>query len=143
MTIPASLKICNKLGRIKLDNNQSITPSSYSEWHRTLGPEYTAHDIDFVELRHDRGIVGIFSVTGNLNDKNHLENSKGYICNRSSFKMEVQSMRELSSLNRYKAYYVLYTKDMSVFDVWNVNESKEPKWKRMDQDQYNNFIKGL
>ena len=32
-----------------------VRPSEYSNWHRKLGSEYLAVDIDFVEYRKDRG----------------------------------------------------------------------------------------
>lgn len=57
--------------------------------------EYTAHDLDFIEVRRNEGIVGLFSITGNLNDESYIKNSKKYICQRTSFQMEVRSMREL------------------------------------------------
>lgn len=117
-----------------------IRPTVYSEFHRTLGGNCFATDIDFVEFRPDRGIVGFFGVTGRLKDERHINNSKTMIWARTN--VERQILYELQLKTGKPAFFVIHTDDLSVFHVHKITESME-KFDRMDKEQYSNFIRSL
>lgn len=116
-------------------------PSNYSEWHRTLGIDFKAVDIDFVEYRESRGIVGLFGVTGRCKDKNHINNSKKYIIQRTYVERKI--LKELAEGKDYSSYLVIHTEDLSVFHVWNLNKCENPEWIEYSKEEYEKFIKNL
>lgn len=115
-------------------------PSEYSEWHRTLGAEYLTADIDFVEYRRDRGIVAIIDVTGEMEDEGHLYNSKKYIWART--RMQRNILSAISKALNVPAYFVLHTKGMTLFHVYDLSDSTETPT-RMTCEQYAAFVKKL
>lgn len=115
-------------------------PPAYSIWHRTLSAKCLAVDVDFVEYRNGRGIVGIFAVTGECNDENHINNSKRFIWRRTNVERKV--MVELSQKVGCPAYYVIHDNDLTVFHVHDLSNNLET-FTRMDREQYSNFIEGL
>ena len=114
--------------------------SDYSSWHRTLGREYLAVDIDFVEYRQNRGIVAFLAVTGRLKDEKHRMNSKRFIWKRTA--IERQIMTELSSKTGVPAFFTIHNNDFSIFHVHNLAEDLS-KFERMNQNEYGEFIKLL
>ena len=117
-----------------------VRPTEYSEFHRTLGGECYATDIDFVEWRIGRGIVGFFAVTGRLKDERHLKNSKPMIWARTE--VERQILYQLSISTGKPAFLVIHTSNMNIFHVHNIKNSID-KFDRMDQEEYTQFIRKL
>lgn len=115
-------------------------PSEYSLWHRSLGPQFFAIDIDYVEFRKDRGIVAFIAVSGEVEDENHLINSKPYIWSRT--KMEREILLQLSKNVNVPSFFVIHTKDLSVFHVHKIREDIN-KFEKMNQDEYTRFIQSL
>ena len=115
-------------------------PSEYSEWHRTLGCEYLTADIDYVEYRIGRGIVALIDVTGEMEDEGHLLNSKKYIWARTKMQREILST--MSKALGVPAFFVLHTKGLTVFHVYNLADTEE-KPQRMTCAEYTNFVKKL
>ena len=115
-------------------------PSEYSEWHRTLGSEYLTADIDYVEFRRGRGIVALIDVTGEMNDEGHLLNSKKFIWARTKMQREILSA--MSKALGVPAFFVLHTKDMTIFHVYNLSDIAE-KPLRMSCEEYTRFVKNL
>lgn len=115
-------------------------PSEYSEWHRTLGSEYLTADIDFVEYRIDRGIVALIDVTGEMEDEGHMFNSKKYIWGRT--RMQRNILSTMSKALHVPAYFVLHTKGMTLFHVYDLSDSTETP-KLMTREQYTAFVKNL
>ncbi len=115
-------------------------PGEYSQWHRTLGSGCYAVDIDFVEFRPGRGIVGFFGVTGRLNDERHIINAKQMIWSRTKIEREI--LHELYVKTGVPAYLVIHTEDLSVFHVHKVSDSIE-QFRRMNNEEYTKFIKEL
>lgn len=97
--------------------------SDYSLWHRSLGPEFLAVDIDFVDYRKDRGIVGFLAVTGRCKDEKHI-------------------LIKLSIGMNVPAYFVIHDDALSIFHVHNLNENLET-YISMDKEAYGSFIKKL
>lgn len=114
--------------------------TDYSLWHRTLGPEYLALDIDFVEYRQERGIVAFLAVTGRCNDEKHIINSKKYIWNRT--KVERQILIELSMKMEKPSYFVIHDNDLSIFHVHDLR-NKLSDYTKMNNQEYGEFIKNL
>lgn len=114
--------------------------SEYSKWHRGLGSDYLAVDIDFVEYRTDRGIVAFIDVTGNLEDEGHILNSEKYVWQRTKVQRKILS--KLSEISGVPAYFVLHTKDLSLFYVYQITHKIE-KPLRMTNQEYAEFIKNL
>ncbi len=114
--------------------------SKYSEWHRSLGPEYLAIDIDFVEYRRNKGIVGVLAVTGRCKDEGHIINSKKYIWERTEIERKI--MKEISNKLNVPAYYVIHDDSLSIFHVHNLNKNLS-EFEAMNTNQYSNFIKTL
>ncbi|MDC7724449.1 hypothetical protein PNF31_27495 [Priestia megaterium] len=132
---------------VRRDNQQRKTettgkrPTSYSNWHRkSLSAECLAVDVDFVEYRLNRGIVGLFAVTGECNDENHIKNSKRFIWNRT--KVERQVLVELSQKVGCPAYFVIHDNDLTVFHVHDLSEDLKD-YTRMDNKEYSEFIEKL
>lgn len=111
-------------------------PSEYSEWHRSLGREYLAADIDYVEYRTGRGIVALIDVTGEMEDERHLLNSKKYIWKRTKMQREILST--MSKALQVPAFFVLHTRGMTTFHVYNLSDTSE-KPLRMSRAEYTNF----
>ena len=105
-----------------------------------MGSEYLTADIDYVEYRKGRGIVALIDVTGEMEDEGHLLNSKKYIWARTKMQREILST--MSKALRVPAYFVLHTKDMTLFHVYNLSDTVE-KPLRMTHTEYTNFIKNL
>jgi hypothetical protein len=114
--------------------------SAYSLWHRSLGPDFYAVDIDFVEYRADRGIVAFIAISGKCTDEKHIINSKQYIWERT--KLERKILIELSDKINVPAFLVLHSEDLSVFHVHNLKDSQNT-FKVMNLEEYSNFIKSL
>ena len=114
--------------------------SAYSAWHRSLGADYLAVDIDFVEYRKGRGIVAVLAVTGNCNDENHIQNSKKFIWARTSLEREI--LLNLSQKLSVPAYFVIHDNDLSVFHVHDLNIGLA-SYQRFDNTAYGTFIKQL
>jgi len=115
-------------------------PKEYSLWHRSLGQEYFAVDIDYVEFRKGRGIVAFIAVSGEVNNEEHLNNSKKYIWIRTKVEREILS--QLSIKTKIPAFFVIHTKDLTLFHVHNLREDLD-KFTKMDQEEYSKFIKSL
>lgn len=116
-----------------------IRPTEYDYWHRTFGYEYFCVDLDFVECRRDRGIVALIDVTGNMNDEPHLINCKRFIWKRTELQRKV--LLDISEALKVPAYFVLHTKDLSIFHVHTLPNLED--FKKMDKDSYADFIKSL
>lgn len=115
-------------------------PSEYSQWHRLLGREYLAVDIDYVEYRTGRGIVALIDVTGEMEDERHLLNSKKYIWARTEIQREILST--MSKALGVPAFFVLHTKGMTIFHVYDLSDIME-KPLRMSCAEYTSFVKSL
>jgi len=113
--------------------------SDYSLWHRSLGSEFLTVDIDFVEYRNGRGIVGIICTTSRLKNENHLINSKKFIFKR--IFLERKIVLDISKKLNVPAYFVIHTDDLSVFHVYNLEDMDS--FKIMNKEQYGDFIKNL
>jgi hypothetical protein len=113
----------------------------YSNWHRTFSQFCYAIDVDFVEYRINRGIVGLFGITGNFEDERHIINSKKYVLGRNYVEREI--LKDLTKDQKFNAYLVLHTKDLSLFHVWNLTLNEIPLWRVYDKVQYQKFIEGL
>jgi hypothetical protein len=111
-------------------------PSEYSAWHRKLGSEYSAIDIDYVEVRNGR-IKAIIGVT-HCYTKFHINYNKEAILKRSEFERSV--MINMANKMGVKAYYVIHSIDMKNFLLISLPELKETE---MDEVQYSNFLKNL
>ena len=114
--------------------------SEYSLWHRSLGSEFFAVDIDYVEFRRGRGIVAFIAVSGQVEDEKHLMHSKPYIWERT--KMEREILLQLSKKIGVPSFFVIHTKDLSLFHVHKLDENLD-KFTKMDQPEYANFIRTL
>ena len=115
-------KFAPRIDGIKQEKT-GIRPSEYSKWHRELGPEFLAVDIDYVEYRNDKGIVALIDVTGNMEDERHIINSKQYIWNRTVVQRKILS--HLSKTLGVPAYFVLHTKDLKTFHIHDLNKNIE------------------
>ncbi len=114
--------------------------SAYSLWHRSLGAESLAVDIDFVEFREGKGIVAFLAVTGECVDENHIINSKKYIWDRT--KLERKILITLSVKVNVPSYFVIHNNDLTIFHVHNL--SKElTDYTKMNREEYAFFIKNL
>lgn len=114
--------------------------SEYSAWHRTLGPDYYAIDIDFVEYRMGKGIVAFMAVTGKCVDENHIMNSKPYIWQRTTMEREILLI--LSQKVNVPAFFVIHTNDLQIFHVHKIGDDLK-EYKKMNRQEYGEFIKGL
>ena len=114
--------------------------SDYSLWHRSLGSEFLAVDIDFVEYRKNRGIVGLIAVTGRLNDEKHILNSKKFIWKRTSVERDI--LITLSKGINVPSYFVIHDISLSIFHVHDLSENLD-SYKSMDRETYASFIKTL
>ncbi len=114
--------------------------TAYSLWHRSLGSDYYAVDIDYVEFRKDRGIVAFLSVSGECVDEKHIINSKKFIWERA--KLECKILLKLSQEFNVPSYYVIHTADLAIFHVHKIGD-KLDVFKKMNQKEYSNFIKNL
>jgi len=117
-----------------------ISASAYSKWHRTLGAEFCCMDLDYIEWRKDRGIVALIDVTGNLNDEQHIINSKPIIFQRTEMQREV--LIDLGRAIGVPSYFVIHTKDLQCFHVHNLHKDIKD-YTSMTQYQYEEFIKSL
>jgi len=115
-------------------------PQNYSNWHRTLSKYCLAFDVDFVEYRLHRGIVGIFEIKQFTNITQLLKN-KDFVINNSTNQIKVY--RLLTSDTVYNAYFVLHTSDMKYFEVWNLNKNKNPYFDIYDERGYIKWIETL
>jgi len=113
---------------------------SYSLFRRTVGKNMYSVDIDMVEFRQDRGIVGFFAVTGRCNSEQHIINSKRFIWKRT--KLERKILSTLSEAVDAPAFFVIHDNELSVFHVHNLSESLD-KYISMDRDKYTEFIRSL
>ena len=113
----------------------------YSNWHRSFSHFCYAIDVDFVEYRINRGIVGLFGITGNFEDERHMINSKKYVLARNYVEREI--LKDLTKDQKFNAYLVLHTKDLTLFHVWNLTLHEVPLWQVYDKVQYQKFIEEL
>lgn len=116
-------------------------PSEYSKWHRTLGKDCLACDIDFVEYRLGRGVVGFIATTSRFKDEEHMINSKKYVWQRTSIERKI--LKELSEASDVPAYFVFHLDDLSIFHVHNPSNNDLKTFIRMNKDEYSDFVKGL
>jgi hypothetical protein len=114
--------------------------SDYSLWHRSLGSDFLAIDIDFVEYRRDRGIVGFLAVTGKCVDEKHINNSKRFIWERTSLERKI--LETLSKAMNLPSYFVIHDNDLSIFHVHDLSKDLS-EFIAMNQVTYGNFIKKL
>lgn len=112
-----------------------ISDYDYSLFHRNIAGAYSI-DIDSVEFRKGKGIVALICRTANLNDNNHIYNSKRYIWERTEFERNIVS--EISQKMNIPAYYVIHTKDLSIFHVHKL-PNKEV-FKVMSREEYSVWI---
>jgi len=117
-----------------------ISASAYSQWHRTLGSDFCTMDLDYVEWRRGRGIVALIDVTGNMNDEQHINNSKETIWRRTEMQRDV--LETLSNAIGVPAYFVLHTKDLSLFHVHNLKYDLK-LFTSLGRYEYSEFIKSL
>jgi hypothetical protein len=115
-------------------------PSEYSLWHRSLGPEYFAIDLDYIEFRKERGIVAFIAVSGETINEKHLINSKKYIWARTLIERGI--LKRLSEKTGIPAFFVIHTKDLKIFHVHNLGEDLST-FKKMEKEEYSKFIKLL
>lgn len=113
---------------------------AYSLWHRSLGAEFLTVDIDFVEFRKDRGIVAFIATTGELNDEEHIINSKPYIWRRTELEREI--LLQLSKKFGVPSFFVIHTTDLSIFHVHKLGEDLS-SFTRMTQEEHAKFIQEL
>jgi hypothetical protein len=128
----------------RVDNTKSEKTgernSDYSLWHRSLGPDFLALDIDWVEYRKDRGIVGFLAVTGKCVDERHIVNSKRFIWERTSLERKILST--LSQKLNVPSYFVIHNNDLSIFHVHDLSKDLK-EFIVMNQETYGSFIKNL
>lgn len=117
-----------------------ISASAYSQWHRTIGSEFCCMDLDYIEWRKGRGIVALIDVTGNLNDENHIINSKEMIWTRTEMQRDV--LETLSKAIGVPAYFVIHTTDLSIFHVHNLAYDLKD-FTSLSRYQYTEFVKSL
>lgn len=114
--------------------------SDYSLWHRSLGADFLAIDIDWVEYRKDRGIVGFLAVTGKCVDEKHIINSKRFIWERTHLERKI--LKSLSDSIKAPAYFVIHDNDLSIFHVHDLSKDLSV-FQAMNKEEYSNFIKKL
>lgn len=115
-------------------------PQNYSNWHRQLAKHCYAYDVDFVEYRVNRGIVGLFEIK-QFKTLDDLKNDKAFVISNS--RIQIQIYRMLTCNTIYGAYLVLHTYDMEYFEVWNVSKSEKPNFKIYDKEGYSQWIENL
>ena len=111
--------------------SDKLRDADYSQMHRTI-PGAWVTDIDQVEWREGRGIVAILCTTGNLNDANHIQNSKIHIWERTRFERMI--VTEIANKLNLPSYYVIHTKDLSCFQVHKLSNLSE--YTQMSQEEY-------
>jgi hypothetical protein len=57
--------------------------------------------------------------------------------------VEREILKDLTKDQKFNAYLVLHTKDLSLFHVWNLTLNEIPLWRVYDKVQYQKFIEGL
>lgn len=117
-----------------------VRASAYSQWHRTLGDGCYGVDLDWVEYRANRGIVALIDVTGNLNNEEHIINSKQMIWNRTEMQREI--LETVAKSLGVPAYFVIHTTDLSIFHVHNLAYDLKD-FTSLTRFQYTEFIKSL
>ncbi len=124
---------------MKLEKTNS-RQSPYNDWHRNLGQECYAIDIDWIEYRTNKGIVAIICTTGKLKDNNHIINSKPMIWTRTELERKI--IKEIATKLNVPGYYVIHSEDLTEFHVHNLREDLK-NYIRMGQKEYTDFIKNL
>lgn len=114
--------------------------SAYSLWHRSLGAEFLAVDIDFVEFRKGKGIVAFLAVTGECVDENHIINSKRFIWQRTQLEREI--LITLSSKVNVPSYFVIHNNSLTIFHVHDLSKDLT-NYTKMNSEEYASFIKRL
>jgi hypothetical protein len=114
--------------------------SAYSTFHRELGAECLAVDVDWVEYREGRGIVAFIATTGRCVDSAHILKCKPHIWNRTVVEREILCV--LSIHVGAPAFYVIHSDDLSVFHVHNLRESLSV-YRQMTREEYSSFIQSL
>ena len=115
--------------------SDKIGDADYSQMHRSINGAYVT-DIDQVEWREGRGIVAILCITGNLNDSNHINNSKSRIWERTRFERMI--VTEIARRINVPAYYVIHTKDLSCFQIHNLSDLSE--YTQLNQEEYKMWL---
>lgn len=118
----------------------SLRPNNYSKWHRTLNKNCYAYDVDFVEYRQNRGIVGIFE-TKQFKDLEDLKKNKDFVINQSHTQIKVYRLITIDKI--YSSYFVLHTADMTHFEVWNISKDTRPIFKIYNEEGYRTWIEML
>jgi len=111
-------------------------PSEYSKWHRELGNEYTAIDIDYVEIRN--GKIRALICTTYCYSRQHIHLNKDVIFKRTEFERKI--VIDMALKLGVPAYYVIHSIDMKDFLV--VDLLKETN-EEMNEAEYVKFIKEL
>ena len=111
--------------------------SSYSVWHYKLDWACKCRDIDFIEMRNNKPIA-ILEVTGKLNNESHLRNSLSQIRNRLT--LQKRMMDIICSRVNIFGYFVIHTKDLSVFYVYSSNWELVGKF---NQKEYVEWLNGI
>jgi len=111
---------------------------TYNKWHRTLGNPYYMLDVDCLEWRKERGIVAVV-------ERSLYRKECGYsqrdIINFKKF--EIKVITELSQKLKVPAYLVFYNEELTIFDVYKIENEKAIFWKTMNHEQYADFIRNL
>lgn len=106
----------------------------YSNWHRTIGDIYYTLDFDYVEWRNGRGIVAIIECALNHTTSQQLLQAKKF-----EFKVYTEASRKL----HVPAYFVIYDKLLVLFEVYKIEHETAIPWKKMNLEEYTEFIRTL
>ena len=111
---------------------------TYNLWHRTVGDQYYMLDVDCLEWRNGRGIVAIIE-RGLYNSESNY--SKEAIIRFKRFELKV--VTELSQKLKVPAYLTFYNIELSEFDVYQIQSEQALHFKKMNVEEYSNFIRNL
>jgi len=107
---------------------QQFAYRPFSVLHRTLSAEYMATDLDFVEWRKGKGVVGFIEVKE--------EGSLGWW-------QETVHRRVSGGLNA-PLYFIRHNRELTKFDVYDIIDNKDdPLYWRVSQRKILDFIEGL
>lgn len=132
------MEIANRIDGVKQWKTQEGNP--YSLMHKELGPGFLCLDIDLIEYRPGKGVVGVFGLTTNLTDEKHIIASKKYIWERTHLEREV--LKTIAEKLNTRAFFVIYTTDLSVFHVHNLKNDLSD-YIKLNRQEYKDFLKSL
>ena len=107
---------------------------TYSTYHRTIGDKYYALDFDFVEWRNGRGIVALFECALNHTTSQQILQKKQF-----EFTVYTEASRKL----QVPAYFVIYDKLLVWFEVYKIENEEATPWKKMNNEEYTEFLRAL